>query len=45
MRIARVRAVMEEGGREPVLEDVIRAYANAFLEPLVDESHGRRLIT
>jgi len=43
-RIASIDAVMSQSNGEPRLEDLLRSYANAFIEPLVDESKGRRFI-
>jgi AcrR family transcriptional regulator len=43
-RIARIRQVMEEDRRQVTLETVLKAFAEGFLEPLVDESGGRVLL-
>ena len=43
-RIASIEKVMSQSGGNPHLEDLLSSYANAFLEPLVDESRGRRFI-
>lgn len=43
-RIASIDKVMSQNGGKPLLEDLLRSFANAFIEPLVDESKGRRLI-
>jgi AcrR family transcriptional regulator len=43
-RIASIDTVMSQSNGEPRLEDLLRSYANAFIEPLVDESKGRRFI-
>lgn len=43
-RIARIRQTMEESRNQATLEMVLRAFAEAFLEPLVDESEGRMVM-
>lgn len=43
-RIASVRRTLVEGARQPSIEAVLRAFADAFLEPLVGASGGRRLV-
>lgn len=43
-RIASIDKVMSQNGGKPQLEDLLRSYANAFIEPLVHESKGRRFI-
>jgi len=43
-RIASIEKVMSQDGREPALEELIRAFAIAFIEPLVDKSRGQRFI-
>jgi len=40
VRIAAINKVMSQKNPEPTLEDLIRAFANAFIEPLIDKSHG-----
>jgi len=44
MRIASIDRVMSESGGKPVLEELLRSYANAFLEPLVNVGEGFRFI-
>ena len=43
-RIGGIREVMSRNSGNPSLEDLLRSYANAFIEPMVDESRGRRLM-
>jgi len=43
-RISRIERTMAEAGERATLEMVLEAFANTFLEPLVDESSGRILI-
>jgi len=43
-RIAGINKVMSQGEGEVTLEQLLRAFAMAFVEPLLDESHGRRLM-
>ena len=43
-RIGRIRQTLQEHGDQTTLEAVLRAFAEAFLEPLVDESEGRMLM-
>ncbi len=43
-RVASVDQVMAESGGTPSLEELLRAFANAFIGPLVDHRAGRRLI-
>ncbi len=43
-RIARISRVMEESRQGITLDTVLKAFAEAFLEPLVDESCGRALL-
>jgi AcrR family transcriptional regulator len=43
-RIASIEKVMSQDDGKPRLEDLLRSYANAFIEPLIDESRGRRLM-
>jgi AcrR family transcriptional regulator len=43
-RISRIQSAMEEAGGRATLEMVLESFANAFLEPLVDESSGRALM-
>ena len=43
-RLASIDNVMSQSNGEPRLEDLLRSYANTFIEPLVDESKGRRFI-
>jgi AcrR family transcriptional regulator len=43
-RIASINKVMSQKDEKPSLEELLRSYANAFVEPLVDESRGRRFI-
>ncbi len=47
MRDARLNAVeqvMSESGSKPVLEDLLRSFANAFVGPFRDESRSRRFM-
>jgi len=43
-RIARIKQSIEDNRDQATLEIVLQAFANAFLEPLVDESSGRMLM-
>jgi AcrR family transcriptional regulator len=43
-RIARIKQTMEENRQRASLEMVLKAFSEAFLEPLVDESRGRVLM-
>lgn len=43
-RIASIDKVLSESGGKPVLEDLLRSFAHAFIGPLVDKSGGPRLI-
>ncbi|HUK13713.1 MAG TPA: CerR family C-terminal domain-containing protein [Thermoanaerobaculaceae bacterium] len=43
-RVGSVQRALTRGRTPPVLESVLLAFANAFLEPLVEESRGRLLI-
>ena len=43
-RIASIDKVMSQKEGEPDLEELLRSYANAFIEPLVGESRGRRFV-
>jgi len=43
-RVASIDKIMSQSQAPPRLEDLLRSYANAFIEPLVDESRGRRFI-
>jgi len=42
-RITSIREVMSQSGGSPPLEELLRAFANAFVGPLADESKARRL--
>ena len=44
-RIRGIRSVLEEHGPDATVEMLVRSFAQAFLEPLQDESQGRRLMT
>lgn len=44
VRIASIEDVMSQTDHEPTLEELIRAFAIAFIEPLVDKSQGQRFI-
>jgi len=44
IRIASIRRVMSQGEGEVSLEQLLRAFAKAFIEPLIEESSGRRLM-
>jgi len=43
-RIASIDSVMSRSDGVPALEDLLRSYANTFIEPLVDESRKRRFM-
>jgi len=43
-RVTSIDKVMSQSDSEPRLEDLLRSYANTFIEPLVDESGDRRFI-
>ena len=43
-RIASIDKIMSQSQAPPRLEDLLRSYANAFIEPLVGESRGGRFI-
>jgi AcrR family transcriptional regulator len=43
-RLASIDNVMSQSNGKPRLEDLLGSYANTFIEPLVDESKGRRFI-
>ena len=43
-RVSSVKRALAKDGTSPELETVLLAFANAFLEPLVEESRGRLLI-
>jgi AcrR family transcriptional regulator len=43
-RVASIQTALQDGSGEVALEHVLRTFATAFLEPLVNESHGRLLI-
>lgn len=43
-RIAAIRAVMSRSGGSPSLEELLRSFANAFIEPLADQNKSRRFI-
>jgi AcrR family transcriptional regulator len=43
-RIASIEKVMSQSNGKPQLEDLLRSYANAFVESMVDENRGRRFI-
>ncbi len=44
IRIASIKRVMSQGEGEVTLEQLLRAFAKAFIEPLIEESGGRRLM-
>jgi len=44
VRIASIENVMSQTDHEPTLEELIRAFAIAFIEPLVDKSQGQQFI-
>jgi len=44
IRIASIKRVMSQGEGEVTLEQLLRAFAKAFIEPLINESSGRRLM-
>ncbi len=43
IRLKSIQKAMEKGSQTP-LEELIRAFATAFMEPLIDESGGRRFM-
>lgn len=43
-RVASIDKIMSQSQAPPRLEDLLRSYANAFIEPLVGESRGGRFI-
>jgi len=43
-RVASIKKVMSQKGAEPSLEDLLTSYANAFVEPLVDNHKGGRFM-
>lgn len=43
-RIGGIREVMSRNSGNPSLEELLRSYANVFIEPLVGESRGGRFI-
>ncbi len=45
IRLKSIRQVMERDPSEVTLENLLRAFANAFIEPLLDQSSGRRIMT
>ena len=44
VRLASIQQVMSRSG-QPALEELLRAYANSFIEPLVDGGRSERFIT
>jgi AcrR family transcriptional regulator len=44
VRLASIEEVMSESGR-PQLEELLKSYANSFIEPLVDGGRSERFIT
>jgi len=44
IRLARIEKVMSQPMQKPTLKDLIQAFANAFIEPLIDHSSGRRFM-
>ncbi|MHC4338255.1 MAG: CerR family C-terminal domain-containing protein [Planctomycetota bacterium] len=44
VRLASIDKVMSQSGGEPVLEDLLTSFANAFIEPLADEAKSGCLI-
>jgi len=42
--IASIDKVMAQNGGKPRLEELLRSFANAFIEPLADKSRNRRFI-
>ncbi len=43
-RIGGIRGVMSRNGGNPSLEELLTSFANAFIEPMADESRSRRLM-
>lgn len=44
IRIASIEKVMSQTDHEPTLEELIKAFATAFIEPLIDQSSGRQFM-
>jgi AcrR family transcriptional regulator len=44
MRIASIERVMSQTGGKPTLEELLRSYSNAFLEPLIEGEKSFRFI-
>jgi AcrR family transcriptional regulator len=44
MRVASIERVMSESGGKPTLEELLKSYSNAFLEPLVEGEKSFRFI-
>lgn len=44
IRIAAIEKVMAQKDPKPTLEDLIRAFANAFVEPLINKSSGPKFM-
>jgi len=44
VRIASINRIMSQGEGEVTLERLLRAFAMAFVKPLIDESSGRRFL-
>ncbi len=44
VRIASIDRVMSESGGRPKLEDLLKSFANAFIEPLADETKAARFM-
>jgi len=44
IRIASIENVMSQTDHKPTLEELLRAFATAFIEPLIDQSSGRRFM-
>ena len=44
VRITSIEKVMSQTDHEPTLEELIRGFATAFIEPLLDKSSGRRVL-
>lgn len=45
IRLKSIHQVMEQQQDQITLENLLRAFTNAFIEPLLDQSSGRRLMT
>ncbi|UCF42499.1 MAG: CerR family C-terminal domain-containing protein, partial [Planctomycetota bacterium] len=44
VRISSIDSVLSQTDHVPTLEELIRAFATAFIEPLIDQNTGRRFL-